>query len=886
MRALNRFFSRIRNFVTRRRGDERFREELDQHVALQTEENVRIGMSPGEARRQALLKLGAIEAIRERYSEEKSLPLLECLQQETRFALRQLRKSPGFTAIAVLTLALGVGANTAVFSIVYSALLQPLPYRDASRLMVLNETTPNVGLVSVSYPNFLDWRAQSHTFSQMAAMDAVSFNLSGVTEPESISGLAVSPNFLAMMGVRPVIGRDFEAAEENQGTAPVAILSDSLWQRRFAGDAGALGRAIVLDGRDFTIVGVLPSNFVAPSKTDVLIPIGVWITNNSEEAHQRAARGDMPVIGRLAPGITRQQAISEMEGIESRLAKEYPAANDHYGVALQPIRDSLVGQTRPALLVLFGAVIFVLLIACANVANLFLVRGTGRTKEMALRIALGASTSRIFAQMLTESMVLSVLGGLFGLGVAFAGVRGIGRLIPAGLLPGGTVALNVPVLLFTGAIVLLAAFAFGITPALHWNRADVQSELKEGSRSSSVGSAHSRVRGALAIVEAALALVLLVGAGLMMKSLYRLLQVDPGFRTDQVLTMNMLLRPDQYSKNVAVRNFWQQVLQRVRELPGIENAAVATNTPMSGNHGRSDVTIEDMAQPRPGNYPHPDIHVVSPTYVQTLGISLLRGRSFTEADKEDAPPVAMINQRLASQFFPNQDPIGKRFMFGHPQTDQLKWFTIVGVVGDTRLYGLQNLSRLEVYLPFLQAPSGKMDLLVKSRINIDPAALTSAVRSAVYSVDKDQSIASVATMQQLVDNSLATRRMTLVLLGLFSALALTLGAIGIYGVISYSVAQRTREIGVRMALGAPRGGVFRMVIGEGVKLAGTGIAIGILAALGLARLMSSLLYQVSSADFETFTFVAVLLLLVAFAASYIPARRAISVEPIVALRYE
>lgn len=885
MRTLQRLLSRIRNFVTRRQSDERLREELEQHVALQTEENVRGGMSAEEARRQALLKIGAIEAVRERYSEENSLPVLECLLQDVRFALRILRKSPGFTTVAVLTLALGIGANTAVFSVVYSALLRPLPYRDASQLMVLNETTPKVGVVSVSYPNFLDWRTQSHTFSAMSALYSVGFNLSGTTEPESISGLAVSPNFLSMMGIRPTVGRDFQAAEENQGAAPTAILSNSLWQRRFAGDSGALARSIVLDGRDFTIVGVLPSDFLAPSNTDVLIPIGVWITDNLEVAHERGDRGDITVIGRLAPGITNKQATSEMEGIEARLAAEYPIANLHYGVVLQPIRDAFVGQTRPALLVLFGAVIFVLLIACANVANLFLVRGTGRTKEMALRMALGASTSRIFAQMLTESLVLSLLGGLFGLGVAFAGVHGIGRLIPASLLPGGTVGLNIPVLLFTAAIVLLAAFVFGITPALHWNRTNVQSELKEGSRSSSAGTAHSRVRGALAIVEAALALVLLVGAGLMMKSLYRLLQVDPGFRSDQVLTMTMSLRPDQYSKVPAVRNFWQQVLQRVGELPGVESAAVATNTPMTGNHGRSDISIEGMVQPEPGNYPHPDEHIVSPGYLQTLGISLLRGRGFTEADTEDAPLVAMINQSLAKQCFPNQEPVGRRFMFGRFGTkDQPKWFTIVGIVTDTKLYGLANLSRLEVYLPLRQRPPGQMDLLVKSRV--DPAALTSAVRSAVYSVDKDQSIASVATMKQLVDNSLATRRMTLVLLGLFSALALTLGAIGIYGVISYSVAQRTREIGVRMALGAPREGVFRMVIGEGVKLAGTGIAIGILAALGLARLMSSLLYQVSSADFETFTLVAVLLLLVAFAASYIPARRAISVEPIVALRYE
>ncbi|HKD92788.1 MAG TPA: ABC transporter permease, partial [Terriglobales bacterium] len=759
------------------------KQDIQDHLQEEIADNIVRGMTPEEARRTALVKFGNVAQVTEAAREVWSRPRLERLQQDVRYALRMLRKAPGFTAVAVLTLALGIGANTAVFSVVYSALLESLPYRDASRLMVLNETTPKVGVVTVSYPNFLDWRAQSHTFSQMAALHNVGFNLSGVTEPEAISGLAATSNFLAMMGVRPVIGRDFEASEDNAGTAPVAILSYSLWQRRFSGDPGVLGRNIMLDGRGFAIVGVLPATFVAPTNTDVLVPIGVWITNNPEAAHERGDRGDTIVIGRLAPGTSIEQATSEMEGIAARLAKEYPAANDRFGAAVQPIRDVFVGQTRPALLVLFGAVIFVLLIACANVANLFLVRGTGRTKEMALRMALGASRSRILAQMLTESLVLSLLGGLIGLGIAFAGVRGIGRLVPSGLLPAGTVALNIPVLLFAAGIVLLAAFVFGITPALHWNHTDVQSELKEGNRTSSAGATHSRVRSSLAIAEAALALVLLVGAGLMMKSLYRLLQVDPGFRPDQVLTMTISLRPDQYSKDAAVRNFWDQVLERVRELPGVESAAVATNTPMTGNHSRLDITIEGMAEPRPGNYPHPDAHVISPGYVQALGINLLRGRSFTEADKEDAPLVAMVNQSLASQFFPNQDPIGKRFMFGHPDTEkQPKWLTIVGVVGDTKLYGLANLSRLEFYVPFRQAPSGQMDLLVKSRV--DPAALTPAVRAAVYSVDKDQSIAGVATMKQLVNNSIATRRMTLVLLGLFSALALLLGAIGIYGVIS------------------------------------------------------------------------------------------------------
>jgi putative ABC transport system permease protein len=860
-------------------------QEIKEHLQEEIEDNMARGMTPQEARRAALLKFGNVARVTEDTGEVWSIAWLERLLQDVRYALRMLRKSPAFTAVAVLTLALGIGANTAVFSVVYSALLRPLPYRDASRLMVLNETTPKVGRVSVSYPNFLDWRAQSHSFSQMAAVHAVGFNLSGGTEPEAVSGLAVSTNFLAMMGMAPALGRDFEAAEEKPGAAPVAIVSRSLWQRRLGGDSGVLGRSIVLDGRAFAVVGVLPSDFLAPSTTDVLIPMGVWIANNAEEAHDRGTRGDMIVIGRLAPGVTRKQASSEMEGIAARLAKAYPAENDRFGVALQPIRDAFVGQTRPALLVLWGAVIFVLLIACANVANLFLVRGTGRTKEIALRIALGAGARRIFAQMLTESMVLSLLGGCVGLGVAFAGIRGLGLLIPAGLLPSGAVALNVPVLLFAAVIVLLAAFVFGITPALHWNRTDVQGELKECSRTSGAGVVHSRLRGALAITEAALALVLLVGAGLMMKSLYRLLQVDPGFQSDKVLTMSISLRPEQYSKDAARRNFWDQVLERVRQLPGVESAAVSTNTPMTNNHSRSDITIEGMAEPRPGNYPHPDFHFVSPGYVQTLGITVLRGRAFTEEDNENAPPVAMINQRLANQFFPNQDPVGKRFVFGHSGgRKEPKWLTIVGVVGDTRLYGLANSSRLEVYEPFRQNPSSEMDLVVKSRN--DPAALTSAVRSAIYSVDKDQAITSVATMKQLVDSSIATRRMTLVLLGLFSALALILGAIGIYGVISYSVAQSTREIGVRMALGAPREGVFRMVIGQGVKLAGTGIVIGILAALGLARLMSSLLYQVSTADFETFLLAAILLLVVAVMACYIPARRAVSVEPVVALRHE
>jgi predicted permease len=879
---------RIRSLFRRKAVETELDDELRFHFERQVDKYVNSGLTRAEALRRAGIDFGGLDQVKEECREARGVQILETLFQDVRYALRMLRKSPGFTAIALLTLALGIGANTAIFSVVYGVLLRPLPYQDPSRLIVLRETTPKVGTVGVSYANFQDWRAQSRAFSKLAAVESVAFNLAGVDpagadQPENISGAVVSSDFLSMLGVRPLLGRNFDSSQDQAGTAPVVLLSYRLWQSHFAGAANVLGRTVALNGRGFTIIGVLPPDFRWIEKTDVLEPIG--LRANDPDFNERGDRGDVVVIGRLAPGVSFAQARAEMEGIAARLENAYPFSNDQFGVALQPIRDAFVGDLRPSVLVLFGAAVFVLLIACANVANLFLMRGASRTKEIALRMAVGASRSRIVYQILVESFVLAFLGGLLSLGLAFAGIRGVARLIPADMLSGANVNLNGPVLLFAAGVIVLCTFVFGLAPASQSTKPDVQSELKESGRAMSSGIGQGRMRGALAIAEVSLALILLVGAGLMMKSLYRLLSVDPGFRPDRVLTMNMSLRTAQYAKDPAILNFWQRVLTSVRELPGVEAAALGTDVPLTDNHSRSDITLEGMALPKPGNYPHPDGHSVSPGYARTLGVPLQRGREFTDADTENAPLVAMINTALARQFFPHQDPIGKRFMFGHPSDKRApKWINIVGVAGDTKLYGLANPARLEVYLPFRQDASSHMTLIVKS--GIEPAALASAIRSAIASIDKDQPVADIATMHQLVNNSVSTRRITLILLGVFGALALVLGSIGIYGVLAYSVAQRTHEIGIRMALGARRGDVLRMILAQGAKLAGAGVVIGILASFGLTRLMTKLLFSVSPADPATFAAVAIVLVLVALLASYIPARRTLRVDPMIALRHE
>jgi putative ABC transport system permease protein len=881
---LNDLLFRLRALLRRKTVESELDDELRFHREEQFRKYVSSGLSENEAHRRIQIDFGGLDQVKEECRDARGVRIGETVFQDMRYALRVLRKSSGFTAVAILTLALGIGANTAIFSVLYSVLLRPLPYQDAARLIVLNETTPKVGMVSVSYPNFLDWRAQSRAFREMAAVNSVSFTLSGVEQPESINGQAVSPNFLSLLGVHPVLGRDFDASEEKAGTAPVVLLSYTLWQSHFGGDRSAIGRNLTLNGRGFVIVGVLPMDFRWIEKTDVLEPMGVWATNNSS-FNERGDRGDLAVLGRLAPGIGFPQARAEMEAIAARLAQAYPAANAEFGVTLRPVRDVFVSGIRPTLVVLFGAVTFVLLIACANVASLFLMRGAGRVREMALRIAMGATRGRIVAQMLAESFILTFLGGVGGLAVAVAAIRALTGLLPTERLAGASLDLNGPAMLFAGGVVILSAFVFGLAPAWHSTKADVQSELKEGGRSTSAGAGPSRWRGVLVVAEMALALVLLAGAGLMMKSLYRLLAVDAGIRTEHVLTMQVNLRTEQYSKDPAIRNFWSTLLRQVRALPGVEAAAVGIGVPLTDDHSRTDITIEGMAEPKPGEYPHPDVHIASSEYAKTLGIRLLRGREFTDMDNEKAPRVAIVNARMAQQFLRARDPIGQRIMFGAPSPKRApEWMTIVGVVGDTKLYGLENPSRLELYVPAQQHVTGSMTLVVKSAN--DPAAQSSAIRAVIASIDKDQPVFAVATMQQLVRDSVSTRRLTFIVLGAFSALALLLAAIGIYGVISYSVAQRAHEIGIRIALGAQPGNVLRMVIGQGAKITATGVLIGLAASLALTRLMGSLLYSVSFADPITFAAVTLALAFVAMVACYIPARRTLRVDPMSSLRCE
>jgi putative ABC transport system permease protein len=804
--------------------------------------------------------------------------MMRTLLQDLRFGWRMLARNPGFTAIAVITLGLGIGVNTAIFSVVNGVLLHTFAYADPGRLVFMTEHSQQVPDMSVSYLDYLDWQKQNTVFTSLAAVQGANFNLTGVEPPVRLSGWNVSANFFSTLGVKPVLGRDFLTAEDAPNGNPVGIISYSFWQRQFGGDPGIIGKALTLNGRSCTVVGVLPPHFKFYGQSDVFVPIGL-----EADSPVFKDRGDHPAIvtiARLRPGVTLAEARSQMETIAHRLATQYPKTNSGNSVAAQSLHEFAVGNIQAALLALMAAVGLVLLIACANIANLLLARGAGRNKEIAIRAALGAGRTRIFRQLLAESVLLALLGGAAGLLIGSFGISGLNGLIPAEFQGTVTISLDRWVLGFTLLVSIATGIIFGLAPALRASRTDLNESLKEGGRTSAAASERRLSRNFLAAFEIALALVLLAGAGLVIRSFRRLLQVNPGFATQHVLTMQLDLPQSSYPKDTQIANFYYRLIERVQNLPGVESVGLVTPLPLTAHGWQGDFDIEGQPLPAPGHFPNSDYHTVSPGYFRTIGIPLLRGRLFAESDNHRVPLVAVVSENFARRYWPHEDPIGRRFQLGTGSP----WISVIGVVGDTKQYGLTSRTRTEFYLSYLQRPLSYMTVVVRTATS--PLALTGEVRRQVSDLDKDVPVFNIRSMDQLLDESVSPQRMTMLLLGIFSALAMLLAAVGIYGVVSYSVSRRTHEIGIRMALGARQGDVLRLVLGEGMKLALIGVGCGIVAALGLTRLMASLLYDVKPTDPFTFVLVSLLLAGVTLLACYIPARRAAKVDPTVALRYE
>jgi putative ABC transport system permease protein len=805
------------------------------------------------------------------------------LAQDARYAIRMLRKSPAFTTVAIVTLAVGTGATAALFSVVDSVLLRPLPYPDADRLVTVWERPPQGDRNVVSTANFLDWRDQNRVFDHLVATTFRSFEVSGKDAPDMVFGMLASPPFFEMLGVKPRLGRTFTNEDDRHGAPKVAVLSYASWQRRFGGEPGIIGRTITVDRTLCSIIGVMPPGFRFVGDPEMWVPIALDPATATRDFHWLVG------LGRLRSDVTFLQAKAAMESIAANIARAYPKSNKGWSVRLIPFQEALIEDQERGVLVLFGAIGFVLLIGCVNIANLLLAKGAARRRELAVRASVGAGSGRLLAQMLTESVLLGAIGGALGCALAFWLVRLSHLVVARSLLAGvAEISVNGRVLLFTAALSALTGVLFGLLPAWRASKVAPHSELKQASRGSAGGGGH-RLRSALVVAEVALSLVLLAGAGLMVRSLIAIQNADHGFRPENVLTAQMTLARERYPGAVEVRAFDRRLLGALRALPGVRAAAVSTNVPLAGNSWGMPFHVASRPQPPISEWPGAPFQMVSDGYFETMRIPLRKGRLFTERDSENGPRVAIVNEAFVKRYVADKEPLGERLIIEEIVTGKTELgkpvpWEIVGVVADAGLGGLRGDHVPVIYVPHMQSPTQGRS--VSLRTALDPARMTEALRRTVRNIDKDLPLTNVRTMEEVASESASRPRRQAWMIGVFAAVALILAAFGVYGVLSYSVAQRTNEMGIRMALGAQPRELLRMTMRHGMALAVIGLAIGLAAAFALTRVMASLLYEVKPADPFTYAAVSMLLLGVAAAATYAPARRAGKVDPITALRWE
>jgi predicted permease len=875
-------WNRLRRSVRDKPRDQDFVTEIEEHVALLAERYRRQGMTSSDAELAARRQFGNTALLEEDHRTMLTIPTIDELRGDLIFAARMLRKNPGFAAAAVLTLGLGIGANTAIFSLCNAVLFRTLPYADPDRVVVLWETM--VGKpITVAPANFVDWRNASQSFSEMAAVNPnAGFTLGSLDEPARLTGTGVSANFFSLLGIRFALGRGFLQEEDRPANSRVAVLSYRAWQERFGADRGITGKTIRLNDDTYNVVGVLPADFQfatnaadfqARSQVDIWVPLALNLEKLNRGTHP------LRVIARLKPGVTLSQAQAELNVLGANLARMYPADNKDKGIVAIPIAEQVTENVRLALQALLGAVGLVLLIACANVANLLLSRAAVRQREMALRVALGASQRRLAQQLLTESMLLAVLGAIAGLGLAFAAIRFVIPFLPADLSRAAGIVVDTRMLVFTVGISLSAGILFGLGPLLGTKRVNPGESLKQTNRVA--GGGQSVVRSVLAVSQIAIATILLIGAGLMVKSFWALMHVPPGFRTESILTARLSLPKSRYPDNRRVAAFERQVLEGLHGRAGIQSAGFATYLPLSGSDNGWAFFIENQAPLPVGTFNFAKYRPVSEGYFETLGIPLSRGRLFTAADVADSPWVVVINDSMARRYWGSKNPVGERLRFAGPI-----WRTVIGVVGDVRHQGLDGEPRPEMYMPVDQAANLETGPTIVVRTGLDPRASAAAVREVISAIDREFPVDRIETMEQLLSRSVAEPRFRTMILATFSILALVMASIGIYGVMNYLVIQRTREFGIRLSLGATRGDLLQVVIGRAAGLTGLGICLGLGGAVLLVRFIAKLLFRTPPLDGWTFAVIPIVLAAVALLASYLPARRATRVDPMVALRYE